>query len=87
MSDCRRKTDLKVFKALYGESTKVVQTRVQAPVNVREQRGFVFVEGIDDAGTECDLDDVSDWDHVVVNDGRTSLEEMLSPLLQHVLVT
>lgn len=36
-------------------------------MNIRESRGFKFTPGVDDGASECDLDDVTDWDLVIRN--------------------
>nr|CAG4652250.1 EOG090X0FYC [Triops cancriformis] len=67
VSDVRRKTDLAFFHDHYGERVKTV--RVQASERTRLSRNWVFTPGIDDAASECNLDDMQNWDSVVHNDG------------------
>ncbi|XP_069136819.1 phosphomevalonate kinase-like isoform X2 [Argopecten irradians] len=66
ISDARRKTDAEYFKTNFPNITKTI--RVTASESVRESRGFVFTQGIDDAESECDLDDI-DFDFVIINNG------------------
>ena len=44
-------------------------------------RGWVFTPSVDDAESECGLDNVNDWDVVVENDGDETLEKVLEPIL------
>lgn len=41
----------------------------------------LIAAGIDDSETECDLDDVNDWDVVLENKGDSDTETMLQQLL------
>nr|CAG4644385.1 EOG090X0FYC [Lepidurus arcticus] len=66
VSDVRRKTDLKFFHDQYGKVVKTV--RIEASESARQSRGWVFTSGIDDAESECNLDDIQSWDLVVHND-------------------
>ncbi|KAJ4445559.1 hypothetical protein ANN_12239 [Periplaneta americana] len=74
VSDIRRKTDLKWFRENYGSAVKTV--RVVADDDVRRQRGWVFTTGIDDAETECNLDDETEWDWKIVNNDNEAETEL-----------
>ncbi|XP_012548758.1 phosphomevalonate kinase isoform X1 [Bombyx mandarina] len=81
VSDIRRKTDIRWFKETYGDIIRTV--RITADDRTRKERGFQFQVGVDDATSECDLDDYNDWDVVVNNgEGRDSLEEQLDSILK-----
>ncbi|XP_070542180.1 phosphomevalonate kinase-like [Ptychodera flava] len=67
ISDARRKTDVEFFREIYPSAA--VTVRVEAEVHVREQRGFLFTKGIDDAESECGLDEGVGWDLIVHNNG------------------
>lgn len=67
VSDVRRKTDIAWFKENYGDAVKTV--RVHADEDVRKMRGWVFTSGVDDVASECDLDDYTDWDWKIDNNG------------------
>ncbi|XP_060082780.1 phosphomevalonate kinase-like [Ylistrum balloti] len=78
VSDARRKTDIEYFKEHFPDITKTV--RVAASKSTRESRGFIFTTGVDDAESECGLDNVS-FDFEIINDGddevlRNSLQEI-----------
>lgn len=76
--DARRPTDMDYFKSLYS----CVTVRVVASEDVRRERGWVWVEGVDDAPSECALDSYScDW--TVRNEGEESrLSEDLGRIRQ-----
>ncbi|KAL1139571.1 hypothetical protein AAG570_006553 [Ranatra chinensis] len=79
VSDIRRRTDIKWFRENYGIAIKTI--RVVADDNVRKERGWVFVNGIDDVPSECDLDSVKDWDIIIHNNGTENLETFLVGLI------
>ena len=41
---------------------------------------FYLILGVDDASSECDLDDVKDWDFNVLNNNSQEFEESLDTL-------
>ncbi|XP_002731709.1 phosphomevalonate kinase-like [Saccoglossus kowalevskii] len=67
ITDARRKTDVEYFQKVYPKS--LVTLRVDADISVREQRGFLFTKGIDDAESECGLDVGVGWDVIILNNG------------------
>ncbi|KAL5287588.1 hypothetical protein ACFFRR_008465 [Megaselia abdita] len=72
VSDIRRKTDIKFFKEEYGHLVKTV--RISCPDGIRQERGWMFQEGVDDVQSECDLDDFLVWDFEFLNDGKEDIE-------------
>ncbi|NXE58028.1 PMVK kinase, partial [Casuarius casuarius] len=83
VSDTRRLSDVEWFRDVYGD---VVQTvRVVATEETRKRRNWVFVVGVDDAESECGLDQGVAFDWVITNDGdELSLDSQLETLLQAV---
>ncbi|GFO42032.1 phosphomevalonate kinase-like [Plakobranchus ocellatus] len=80
ISDARRLTDVDFFKLNYCSAT--ITVRVDSERAIREQRGFVFTEGIDDAESECGLDSGVKWDLVVYNnDDKKELEDSINKIL------
>lgn len=77
ISDARRQTDLDFFAANYPEQSRTC--RVVTTDEVRSTRGWAFSKGIDDAETECGLDNVKKWDFVLNNDGIRSAQDLISP--------
>ncbi|TSN21175.1 Phosphomevalonate kinase [Bagarius yarrelli] len=80
VSDCRRMSDLQWFWSEYPQ--QCVNVRVEASEQTRVQRGWKFTAGIDDAESECGLDQGVDFDYTIKNDGdMTFLDEQLDRLL------
>lgn len=80
VSDARRLSDIQWFREAYGPVTKTV--RVVASEKSRQERGWVFTPGVDDAESECGLDDFEGFDWVIENHGEEQhLEEQLQSLL------
>ena len=77
--DARRPTDMSYFKKMYDRRTLCV--RVEASDSVRVERGWVFTRGVDDAPSECALDEYK-VDMVIVNNGESGdpLTEQLERL-------
>ncbi|OXU29745.1 hypothetical protein TSAR_012330 [Trichomalopsis sarcophagae] len=78
ISDARRKTDLKWFKEHYADKCKNI--RISSSEEVRKNRGWKFCRGIDDSETECDLDDVTDWD-LEINNNEDDIELILHKII------
>ncbi|XP_053695004.1 phosphomevalonate kinase isoform X2 [Sabethes cyaneus] len=78
VSDVRRKTDLQYFRETYGERAKTV--RIVASEKTRSVRGWVFQEGVDDVQSECDLDDVTEWDLAVCNESDANVDDLLDKI-------
>ena len=66
VSDARRKSDVHYFRETYD---KVVHVRITATEEVRRSRGWIFTAGVDDAESECGLDD-EEFDVLIQNDGH-----------------
>nr|ABF18214.1 phosphomevalonate kinase [Aedes aegypti] len=79
VSDIRRKTDVRFFREQYGQRIKTV--RIVASEATRVERGWVFQEGVDDVQSECDLDDVTEWDLLVQNDSGADVENILARIV------
>jgi phosphomevalonate kinase len=65
VSDARRVTDLLYFRSNYAH---VLHVRVEASEEVRKSRGWTFTAGIDDAESECGLDNEI-FEFVIKNEG------------------
>ncbi|KAJ8290038.1 hypothetical protein GJAV_G00008030 [Gymnothorax javanicus] len=79
VSDARRLSDLQWFSKEYPGKTRCI--RVEASEQTRHMRGWVFTPGIDDAESECGLDDGVMYDWIIRNDDAAPLEEQLQALL------
>ncbi|XP_034865589.1 phosphomevalonate kinase isoform X2 [Mirounga leonina] len=83
VSDTRRASDIQWFREAYGAVTQTV--RVVALEQSRQQRGWVFTAGVDDAESECGLDNFGAFDWVIENHGdERHLEEQLEDLVAFV---
>ncbi|XP_048213701.1 phosphomevalonate kinase [Perognathus longimembris pacificus] len=83
VSDTRRVSDIRWFQEAYGAVAQTV--RVVASEQSRQQRGWVFTPGVDDAESECGLDNFGDFDWIIENHGdQQRLEEQLKDLLEFV---
>ncbi|VDI71405.1 phosphomevalonate kinase-like isoform X1 [Mytilus galloprovincialis] len=71
ITDARRKTDVDYFKENYNDRTLTV--RVCAKESIRKSRGFTFTLGVDDAESECGLDEGIHWDYLIHNNGDQDL--------------
>lgn len=81
VSDARRPSDLQWFRSEFPQQTRTV--RVQCSEQTRKQRGWSFTAGVDDAESECGLDDHVKFDWIVTNDADApSLQEQLRPILK-----
>lgn len=76
VSDIRRQTDIKWFREKFGNKVKLV--RIKCDDKIRSNRGWIFQEGVDDKESECGLDEWTEWDLVVENNGENDSEYILS---------
>jgi len=82
VTDCRRPSDVDYFK-LHQEANcrPIMLLRIDSSLTAREQRGFQFKAGIDDAETECALDEFQLWNDRIANDGdNMCLQRALSEI-------
>ncbi|KOC70409.1 Phosphomevalonate kinase [Habropoda laboriosa] len=79
VSDVRRKTDIQWFIQNFGDACKTI--RIVSDDVIRKKRGWMFVSGIDDSETECDLDDINTWDLKVTNNSE-NVELILQQILK-----
>ncbi|KAL6109909.1 pmvk [Pungitius sinensis] len=81
VSDARRLSDLQWFWSEFPLQTRSV--RVQSSDKTRQQRGWSFSAGVDDAESECGLDSKVEFDWIITNEtDAPSLEEQLQPILK-----
>ncbi|XP_067094107.1 phosphomevalonate kinase [Osmerus mordax] len=80
VSDTRRLSDLQWFWREYPSQSRCV--RVEASEETRRERGWEFTAGIDDAESECGLDQGVQFDWIIRNDrAAPPLEDQLHMLL------
>ncbi len=77
--DCRHRGDFRVFETRFPG--RCVRVRVEAALETRRRRGFVYVEGVDDNDSECGLDDPDGgFDFIIQNDGEEKPETLFKDL-------
>ncbi|CAH8843235.1 unnamed protein product [Trichobilharzia szidati] len=69
VSDARRMNDIEFFIDTFTRS-KCLLIRITSPVEIRIKRGWSYVDGVDNVASECGLDECTDWDLVLQNDGN-----------------
>jgi len=85
LTDARRLCDVLYFNDDSFKSSKVITIRICASDQTRQERGWIFTEGIDDKETECGLDSYNDWDFVLQNDGSEQyLMIQLQPIIEQI---
>ncbi|XP_077697512.1 phosphomevalonate kinase isoform X2 [Eretmochelys imbricata] len=83
VSDTRRLSDVEWFQDVYGAAVQLV--RVVATEETRKRRNWVFIVGVDNAESECGLDQGVTFDWVITNDGdELSLDSQLEKLLHFI---
>ena len=75
VTDIRRKTDIEFFRKTFSSIVRTV--RIEADESIRRARNWIFTQGVDDVKSECDLDDVNNFDFKIINNNN---EEMISKL-------
>nr|ADD38013.1 Phosphomevalonate kinase [Lepeophtheirus salmonis] len=75
VSDCRRQTDIDFFEYNFPD---IVRVRIKASEKTRQSRGFVFQKGIDDAESECGLDDFDGVDVEINNDNTPDISQLVN---------
>ncbi|XP_028984370.1 phosphomevalonate kinase [Betta splendens] len=79
VSDARRLSDLQWFWSEFPRQT--LSIRVECSEKTREQRGWSFTTGVDDAESECGLDSGVTFDWTITNEADAPLDEQLQPIL------
>lgn len=79
VSDIRRKTDIEFFES---QEYNIRTVRINASEEVRQARGWVFQSGIDDVQSECDLDDFTQWNLHIDNDGTQDVDVIVEQILR-----
>lgn len=68
LADLRHKFEVKFFKEeLKNLGFKMIFIRIESSDEIKEKRGWKFIEEIDENITEKDLDDFLQWDFVLEN--------------------
>ncbi|KAK4473270.1 hypothetical protein MN116_002752 [Schistosoma mekongi] len=84
ISDARRINDVEYLIKTFGRS-KCLLIRIVAPIEIRTERGWTYVNGVDNAASECGLDEFTNWDYIVSNNGdKNVFENHLHVIVAHV---
>lgn len=49
---------------------------------MRIARGWKFQSGVDDVESECGLDDYTDWDLKIMNDGSVDVNQIIEQIVK-----
>ncbi|CAH8483216.1 unnamed protein product [Schistosoma margrebowiei] len=71
LENARRTNDVEYLIRTFGRS-KCLLIRIVTPIEVRIERGWSYVDGVDNAMSECGLDEFTCWDYILSNDGDES---------------
>ncbi|UJR15634.1 hypothetical protein I4U23_002571 [Adineta vaga] len=78
--DIRRYTDVDFFQKYF--SKHVLLVRIEASIETRQTRGWIFTPNIDDSESECQLDDNILWSFIFSNNNSDNFEEQMNKLIQ-----
>lgn len=78
LPDARRVVDIQYFFDEFP-SSQIITVRIVTDENIRIRRGWFYTDGIDNAETECGLDDWKNWSIILQNNDATD-EEILQQL-------
>lgn len=78
--DIRRYSDIEFFRRYFPEC--VVLVRVEASIDTREKRGWIFTVNVDDAESECQLDRNVSWSLIFSNNQSDDFEKQINQLIE-----
>nr|CDS33709.1 phosphomevalonate kinase [Hymenolepis microstoma] len=80
IADCRRPSDLTFFSS-FNTEIPLLHLRISASPTTRRSRGWIFFRGIDDAETECALDDTP-FDILVINESERTFKLSMNVVIR-----
>ena len=80
VGDIRRHSDIEFFQTYFSD--RLLLVRIEASLETREQRGWVFTPNIDDAESECQLDQNVHWSFIFVNNDPNEFDKQMTNLIQ-----
>uniref|UniRef100_A0A0X3Q0M4 Phosphomevalonate kinase n=1 Tax=Schistocephalus solidus TaxID=70667 RepID=A0A0X3Q0M4_SCHSO len=86
VADARRPSDINFFGCISSPYRTPLHLRIFASEATRRARGWHPVPTVDEADTECALDDAP-YDLLVVNEGSESLEKSMASVMSFLLKT
>ncbi|CAF0904314.1 unnamed protein product [Adineta ricciae] len=78
--DIRRYTDIEFFRKYFPKQLLLV--RVEASIETRQNRGWVFTPNVDDSESECQLDENVRWSFIFSNNDSDNFETQMTHLIQ-----
>ncbi len=78
--DIRRYTDIDFFQKYFPDEFLLV--RIEASIETRKNRGWIFTPNIDDSESECQLDRNIQWSFIFSNDDSNHFDEQMNKLIQ-----
>ena len=78
--DIRRYTYVAFFQQYF--SNYLLLVRIEASIDSRAKRGWVFTADIDDSESECQLDENVQWSFVFSNNDSANFDEQMNNLIQ-----
>jgi phosphomevalonate kinase len=80
IDDIRYNTDIEFFKAYFNDRLLVV--RIETSNDIRQKRGWSFINEIDDSEAECQLDTNVQWSFVFSNNEEDNFNEQMINLMK-----
>ncbi|CAF2119139.1 unnamed protein product [Rotaria magnacalcarata] len=78
--DIRRYTDIDFFQKYFPD--RLLLVRIEASIDKRKMRGWIFTSNIDDSESECQLDKNVQWTFVFSNNDSDSFHEQMNNLIE-----
>lgn len=78
--DVRRHSDIEFFQKYFADCLLLV--RIEASLETREKREWVFTPNIDDAESECQLDQNVHWSFIFSNNDPNAFDQQMINLTQ-----
>ncbi len=78
--DIRRYTDIEFFQKYFPNNLLLV--RIEASIETRQNRGWIFTSNIDDSESECQLDQNVQWSFIFSNNNFDNFDQQMNNLIQ-----
>jgi len=78
--DIRRYTDIDFFQKYFPNNLLLV--RIEASIDTRKNRGWIFTSNIDDSESECQLDENISWSFIFSNNDSDNFDEQINNLIK-----
>jgi phosphomevalonate kinase len=78
--DIRRYTDIEFFQKYFSDCLLLV--RIEASIDIRQKRHWIFTSDIDNSESECQLDQNVQWSFIFSNNDSDNFSEQMNNLIQ-----